>query len=74
MDRYECKPCKRGPSPWEIWPIRRSFAGFYQIYCPTCQCVPVPAVEPVLEPETVVVLDLNGDFRWPVEIGENGGA
>ncbi len=56
MNRYQCIPCKRGPSEWNIWPLNPIFG----LYCPTCKQPPTPAPDP----ETVVVVSLNGDSAW----------
>ncbi len=60
MNRFQCKPCKRGPSEWNIWPYNLLFG----LYCPTCKQAPTP----VPEPETVVLVSLNSDTRWQMEI------
>lgn len=41
--RYECRPCKQGPSPLELWPIRLTNGT---IYCDRCWRAPVRVAEP----------------------------
>lgn len=46
QDRYECRPCKQGPSVWSLWPIRRVSKFRCQIYCDRCGRAPTLVAEP----------------------------
>lgn len=41
--RYECRPCKQGPSIRLLWPIRRNSC---EIYCDRCGRAPTLVAEP----------------------------
>lgn len=46
QDRYECRPCKQGPSVWRMWPIRLNGRLFGEIYCDQCGRPPTRVDEP----------------------------
>lgn len=46
QDRYECRPCKQGPSIRLLWPIRLTNRLFGGIYCDRCGRAPTLVAEP----------------------------
>jgi hypothetical protein len=44
--RYECRPCKQGPSIRLLWPIRVNSQLAGEIYCDRCGGKPVRVDEP----------------------------
>lgn len=44
--RYECRPCKQGPSIRLLWPIRPTSQFSGTIYCDRCGRAPTLVAEP----------------------------